>query len=305
MAAVSATDLPPRRVPAMSVFDTAAPKGLDDLLVNIHGVPGSGKTWAALSASNYWPKDPAKNTKPVVLKDTIHIGWDRGGLVGVLPHKIRPAYCVDMPAVLAACKGDIMKSCERVINDTSELVNKHPEIRLIVHDTCTRMDRYFVAFWMDPKNMPTNRQDVTDTRAAYGKIRDTHHLYQSSMLQTRAGITSVFLFHQKVLEEAAGGKEDARRAAIARQAITKLGDQLVNVVPDITGQSLNVYTADASLELVAVTTAVPNTPGQFAYWLYPVVHRGQRAKNRFRSVIADKQPADLGALISRVRKSAT
>jgi hypothetical protein len=286
------------------IFDSTGSANLSDMVINIHGHPTAGKTWAACSASAYWPKDFSKIPKSgILLRDVLHNGWDKAALVGLLEHNIRVAYAVDIPALIRRYKGDLMGAIQEVINETHRIVDEDEEIKVAITDTATRMDKYFQAFWNHRDNVPLDRNNNPDQWAMYRAIRDTHHLYQSNMTMLPEGVLSIFCFHQKVLEETSMGKDSQKKADKARKTMFKMGNQQVNVVPDIVGQSLNVYTADASLELVC--TSSPNGKGGFNRALYPVVIDGQRAKNRFEKTLVGKQPADLGAILRKLRRACT
>src|SRR3990167_6353947 len=85
------------------VFNRQKPGEQEQVLINLHGQPTSGKTWAALSASAYWPADAgtrAKESKPVLLRDVLYIGHDANGIVGAHARKIRAAYEVSVPELL-------------------------------------------------------------------------------------------------------------------------------------------------------------------------------------------------------------
>ena len=76
-------------------LETSGTDDLDEIAINIHGAATAGKTWFALSASDFWPKNMAARTlksKWVDLKDVLYVAWDRGGLVGLLPQPrpVRP-----------------------------------------------------------------------------------------------------------------------------------------------------------------------------------------------------------------------
>jgi hypothetical protein len=269
---------------------------IDDMTINLHGDPGSGKTFAALSASKFWPKDlkaQFKSQKKISLEDVLYVGWDRAGLGGLRQYGIDVPLRIDMKATAFKYK-DLLDAVEAMTDEMTEIFVKKPEVKFNIHDTISRFDDVLVDYVFD--TMPTYRFDrqtgenIVDNRATYRTIAACHRRYHHAITDVPAGVLTMCLFHQKVLEPVDGMKSEQEK-----QLIVKMGNRLVRTVPQMTGQAINAYTADCSLELVCVKRGDKR-------FLYPEVVEGQRAKNRFPEVLDGPQEAHMGKLLAKLKK---
>ena len=270
---------------------------ISGMIFNIHGHPGSGKTFAALQASESWPKDLAAHKatgKIAHLDDLVYVEWDRQGAVGIMPHGIRLKYRVSMTD-LAFEKGDLVDAMAKMSKDLYALVQEDQNIKYVVHDTVTRMDSMIETYCFDPKRATLDRNGEVDGQRTYGKVATIHHEYQRSAVTLPDRISNIFLFHQKVMDERVGEKDAKRR----KDLILKMGDQTTRVVPAITGKSANVYLADSSIEFVCKAIAKKGEDPR--RWLYAATIDGERAKNRLQGVFDEKEPADMGHIIAKAR----
>lgn len=265
---------------------------------NIHGHPGSGKTFAALQASAFWPEDLEAHEasgETIYLDDVVYIEWDRGGALGILPYGIRLKYHVSM-ADLVFEKGDLVDSIEKMSNDLYELVKEDHNIKYVIHDTVSRMDSMIESYCFEPKNICRTREGDEDGQRTYGKVAGIHHQYQRSFITLPDRLTNIFLFHQKVMEDRKKEPEGKKR----KDLILKMGDQTIRVVPGITGKAANVYLADCSVEFVCQAIGVKDN---LKRWLYSATVEGQRAKNRLQGVFDTREPAHMGKIIAKARKA--
>lgn len=278
-------------------------KAVQAAIYHLHGYPASGKTFAALMASKKWPKNleaQKKSKKKILLDDVVYIGWDKGGLIGIKSYGIDVKYYIDMRDLVFKT-GDLLDARDEMTEELTKLLATDKNIRVVIHDTISRFDSMLESYCFHPDNVVYARDRVTgelevDGMRTYGLVARYHHEYQASVTTTPEYVTTLFLFHQKVLDDSPKGKATQQKVNQAKLLQIRMGDALVNVVPAITGKSLNVYTADCSMEFVMVKKGGKRK-------LFPEVTDGQRAKNRLEDVFSGPQPADMGYIIEKARKA--
>ena len=281
------------------VFGLSGKEDLQNIIFNIHGPAGGGKTFAACSASKYWPAQwPPK--KPTILRDIMHIGWDKAALVGLAQAKVKVAYRVDVPKLIADGKAaDVLEASEIVMNEAIRICQKDPQIKICINDTITRMDKFLNAFWFSEGNVIRTNSGDEDTRRTYLALFRTHHEYQAAF--TLLPVQNIFCFHSMVLEAPTEGKEEQRKATRARQDILRLNKDTY-IVPEITGKSAGVYLGDSSTEFACLPARNPRT-NKIERWLYPLGSQGYRGKNRFQDILGEKEPANLRKLLDRIERA--
>lgn len=280
------------------LFGETSVNSLVNMVINMHGVPGGGKTFAALSASKFWPKTLQRQKKKLVLEDTLVVGWDPAATIGLLQYNMRVRYDINMVNVLNKHEGDVLNATSAMADEVDRLVNADPGLSLLIHDTVTTFNTKMGVYWLSDDHCPiSQRTGKQDTQAAYGKILRGNLEYADGMTNLPDGVTSIFLFHQEVIGES---KNETQKL---KQDQARMSQNSVNVIPSVIGKGLGPYTANASMELVCAKSPVPGKKGQFQYWIYPDEVRSQRTKNRFASILTEKQPAHLGKLLDKVRKA--
>src|SRR5574337_892830 len=156
-------------------------------MLNLHGLPGSGKTGAAFQLSADWPKPEAlakrladiaagRAVTPITLNDVIYIGHDKGGCDGFIEIGIKPKYAVDVSRMLAKPRPgenrvyakDIIEAQNLIGKETRSICERDGKVRLIVRDTITRLDKRLQEFWQ-------NREEFkNDKRAMWGVMLANH-----------------------------------------------------------------------------------------------------------------------------------
>jgi hypothetical protein len=277
--------------------------------INAHGHPGVGKTTSAFKASKYWPRDMEahlenykKTGKKLFLKDLLQIEIDNEGSSCVHPFRIRPGFILHFRDLLFKNKGDVFNTMADVADGIVAMVKKHPEIRVVVHDTITEMDDLLESFCFRMENAELSRDKITgevfiDGQRTYGKMKRVHQEYRNTVLCVPNHVSNIFLFHQKDISPPPN-KVDivSKKAMEKKQLLLKMGDQNVTLVPAITGNSLLSYLRTCSLQLVCVKT-------QKGRFIYPATYSEQLGKNRFESVLEGKQDPDIGKILEKVREA--
>ena len=280
-------------------FGAASINDLLSMAMNIHGYPGSGKTWLALSLSKYWPKCRADGfiiipKKKVMLEDTIYIGHDKVGLAGALKANLFPKYCVDFRSIMAKSQ-DLIEAIGHVSEEYREIIDKDTNISVAIHDTISRFDDFVVDHHFDPDFAVYSgygESEKIDRWGCWGEVARTHSWYLVKTSTVPEGVACLYLFHQKVLTEPTGSQK-AKDTAMEKQLIIKMGDRLVNIVPAVSGKAIGAYTADCSIEMVVAKKGKKRL-------LYLEVVDKMRTKNRFQHEITEPQPAHLGKLMERL-----
>jgi hypothetical protein len=261
---------------------------MDEFSMTIHGPPGHGKTFCALSASKYWPE---VFTKPVALHDILHVGFDRNALAGAAELGIRvPA--VDTRKVLREGGArDMLDLLSKLGNEIIPDAINHG-VETVIVDTVSRMDRQLVEYWTI--NCPTSKSGTPDTRAKWTMLAHTHSRFLSQLRTMPVNL--IFCCHSKALIES--DTKEGQDQALRNRATATPGPD--DIVPEITGQSLNLYTGDVSMEFVLM--ASPKALGKgFDRWLYPYGAKGFRAKNRWQQTLAEKEEPNLNKLFAKIR----
>ena len=289
---------------------------VEQILVNIHGPSSSGKTIAALTASQYYPKSgiPLPKGKKIMLRDVCHVGWDAAALIGAKSCGLCVAYPINVPHLLSKGRKsakdneivfksaeDILDAFDRINDSIDEIVSKDHNITLTIDDTVSRMDRYLVAFWSHDDNIPVAYKDgkeIDDTQGMYRKIFLNHHQYQARRICLPGDVRSIFLFHCRVIGDE-GDDAKLKKSERGKKKLIRLSKD-VAIVPQITGQGLDLYTNDASIEFACLpsTPTKGNLPERR---LWTVPSDGYRTKNRFQHLFKECEPAHMGKIFDKIR----
>ena len=280
---------------------------ITQIMINLLGPSLAGKTFAAATISEYWPKR-FPPSKKVMLRDTLHVSHDAAATAGLYANKIRFPYVISTMSLIGADRksgrpkcNDILEASEMITDGIREICEKDPDISNVIHDTMSSLDRFFVAFWSHDDNAPTDNRDERDTRAMYGAIFHTHLQYHTACLMLPVDVTSLFLFHGRIIGEASDGGKGKTKEQKKKENIVRLRHD-VSIVPQVTGQGLDPYTNHASVEFACLPTEGGKGKA-VERWLYTVPTKDYRAKNRFEGILQDKEPVDLRDIINRIRKS--
>lgn len=270
----------------------SGPGDLDHMAINLLAIPGGGKTYLSLSISNQWPKDiQAKRKSITYIDDVIHVGWDRSALAGLNQHKIRVRYHFNIPQIMGEKNWNILDTINGVLDDIYEIV-EHGNIKAVVDDTMSSLDWMICGHWFETL-------ETDNTIAIYGKIASTHQSYRLGILTLP--VMPISCFHLRpVGPDLARKTEDKAKQRANRYTIQ--GEDGAELVPDITGKAARHYFGAASVELVCRSYKSPTTK-KWAYDVHPEGFGQARGKNRFRDVLSTKEPADLKAIIAKVRRA--
>ncbi len=283
------------------LFGESGDEDLEDMALNLVGLPTGGKTFVALSIDPAWPtRDGApleRQKKKVWLDRILHIGFDRSALVGLSQFNIGCRWRVNVPQIMGKRGWNIRSATEYILDEAAKMCEKY-QLEATIVDTVTRFDRFLFAHWFDEENIPLTRDDVEDSQTAYGKIFRDHHMLQSCVmsLPTRP----IFCFHLKALPLITQKKEEQRKAQKRKQKLIQ-GENGATLVPAVTGSASEVYFGDASIEFVCRSFKSPST-GKWTYEVRPNGYLEIRGKNRLRDALKDTEPANLRAIMQKVLK---
>lgn len=276
----------------------SGPHDLDGIIINIYGPPGAGKTWAALTLSEYWPEDIAERTtdsNKIVLEDIIHVGFDSAALAGLVCHNVTVKYAYNFAAMIQELGFET--ATETLIDEVASILDEDKSIKGVIYDTITTADGYSLAHWEHPDVCPSTYRGgerVPDTRRMFGLHLAWHRAFQTASSQVPADTSIINLFHEKYLDDSG----DNTAAAKAR----KIGDVSVNTVPATTGSAWQYYTASSSLEL-AIIKSTSKRGGKVIYdrKLYPYTYDGKRTKNRFEHLLQKPLDPNLKQLLNLIK----
>jgi hypothetical protein len=253
------------------------------------------------------PKGIEKRTrksKKVVIDNLVHIGWDPAALAGLVPHNVEVKWYYDMQDIMDQFrgKGELPAAMRAVSNDVRTLIHNDNKIIGVVHDTITMMDDFSLGYWEHPSRMPITGNDKRNTQAMFGNHKGTHRSYYTEMIQTPDGVSTVFLFHEKIIDDymtvAKNSSKPGGKKQVTNHLSKQLGDLTVNVVPAGTGTGIDIYTRANSLEMVLLSTT---GKGGVQRHLYPCNVNGRRTKNRFQHLLVDKMEPNLRDVIDRIK----
>lgn len=202
----------------------------------IHGPPGVGKTFCAMTASRFWPKTlPAP--KKVMLEDTLHLAFDANAGAGLKTNRISVP-TINIKKIISERKqsgknNTILDALRIVADEMHNFVDKHGTQNVIA-DTISMLDKDLNQYWEE--HCPLSKQGFRDTRQMWQALFTTHKRFHSDLKSLRAN--TIMLFHSKAFLEAETeeGKNQLRKALAAG---------LTEINLDVTGKATNLYTGDS------------------------------------------------------------
>lgn len=265
------------------------------MIWGIYGPSSAGKTTIAFSLCAKWPRDFVKNKRPIILDDVIYWQWDPDGALAVAPFKIKvkPAHLLNMPAIIAQYG---FPRALRYASETATALAENPKIKVEIHDTVSTFDKFSLSYI---EAHPKSDEKPDDTQTIFGRHLANHRFYSTETMVRPSRVSTIYLFHEKVIDEKR--LEKATRAERAKAKAKRMSDVKVNIIPAITGSGGEFYTNAVSLELSVCATPIPGKPGRYNRALYPLTHEGRRAKSRFQHLLTDKMPCDLAQLRKRIQ----
>lgn len=251
----------------------------------IHGPPGSGKTFLAATASQYWPEE-VPPASPVELKDMLWLGADAGATAGFQELRISlPDRYLDIGTMLAAEGAN--RGIKYAIEAVNHILSENSEIENIVVDTLSTVDKLFNVYF--DGTCPTNKDGIKDTRAMYGNMKTAHTRFHSRLRGT--GKRIIYLAHSKALRDT-----DDTEQANNRKAALPVG--VNDIIPDITGSGKNVYINDASIEMVLLATRKGK---EFKRIVYPMGAKGFSGKSRFQASLDEQEEPNLRKIFNKIQ----
>lgn len=229
------------------LFEASDETDLDYMQVNISGLPGSSKTFTALTISDQWGGWPAKSL--TYLEDIIHIGHDRTPLIGLLQHNYRVRYKIDIQKIMGQKGWTVEDAINAALDESYEICDKVGGIKAYIDDTVSSLD-----FALQGHFFSTIETD--NTVLLYGKIGAAHQQYKSAV--NGLGVMPIALFHLRTLApDIAKKTEDKKRTEAAKMLIQ--GDQGAMLIPEISGKAARYYFGAGSVELVCRSYRSPQS----------------------------------------------
>jgi hypothetical protein len=280
-----------------AVYMSDEDAGQQEIII-VYGEMGSGKTFAAATASNYAPKEfPAKSK--TILKDMFWIQCDAKATAGFAHNNISvatfdvfrfmsnealwAAYDIKKePTIVDATKWAIASAKEFINNNSKERVK-------IVIDTLSAYDTASIThFDAVCKNHPNAYE-------AYKLNLGNHRVFHEALRRLDADI--IYLCHSRAFtDDSTSDKNKAVRTKVAGGG---------SYAPDLTGAAPGIYKRDASLQLVckAFKEKVKGKSTIKRKLLIGLNDLNYEAKNRYEGILPDEQePVNINALYTLLRK---
>ena len=267
---------------------------LTSSVVIIHGPPKVGKTWLAATASVHWPREiPAK--KKTVLSDLVHIQIDAGATDGFPSNNIE-LDVLDMRSAIEAT-GRPVNAASETLKVLQDYLRSNKQVTTVIVDTISVYDKFLTEWW--GRNAPTTKDGLVDKFAMYAAIADSHKRFHLGL--TTMGKQIIYCCHSKALIEPSGKDAQVRDAKLKREAASAVA---ASIVPDITGAALNLYRADASLQLVVGVRRGAGKKADRTRVVYPFGHDEFEGGSRFESALDFEEEPNLKAILDKCRQAA-
>jgi hypothetical protein len=252
-------------MPAVAVQDSQD-LALKNLIANIMGPPGVGKTSVAATLSECYLAD-----KPCALSDMLWLLFDRGGLDCFIERGITTPV-IDFSQMNGFELLNAFKEAKPLIKKRVE----EGTTRTLVFDTGSVLDKILLAHHIER----------FEKFALYNAQLKEHMSIFSFAKSLPCNV--LFLWHEKVIT----AMDEAAKVRLASQGLEDGSTQM-----DITGQALTFYRGNASMTLALSRQKEMN--GTYTRWLLPRAAK-KDTKTRF-ACLADREPAHLGQLFEKIR----
>lgn len=287
---------------------------LENPKLTLHGPPGSGKTFCALTIDDDMPeKLPRKDpSEPIVLRKTAHFGFDDGSLDGLIEHNIRPAFHFSINKWIGeggyetardpvtyeekiVLKRTIIMAVEQVINLAYYAVYNRG-ITNLIFDTVSMLHTGLVARAMYLHSIGTwkTRQGKPNDYARWDYVQAAHRDFYGRIAALHA--TAIFCAHSAALTTP---EDDVGKA---KQQATHLPGQY-DKLPSVGGKGLEIYTGNVTIEASVQAFEDPKTKALNRY-LFAKPSDGFRAKNRLQFSFDEREPCNLRLLLAKARRTA-
>lgn len=265
-------------------------KKLDRLRAIAHGLPKCGKTWFAATMSKYW-----KDKKP--LKDCCWVSADEEATAGFHEHDIELPYEIDIPWLLTPPREgedkpyakNILQALTIASKGVRECVYDHG-CEIVVIDTLSAIDDKLGKYWDD--HCPTSKGGKEHRFAMYRLLAHTHTRFYEDMMALPAHV--IFLCHSKALIET----DDRNQKNKQKEQATP---GMYDLVPQITGKALLLYTKNMSLTVAVIATPKPGKRNEFERTILTANGNGMQANTRFQLSLDKVEKPDLRAIFDKIK----
>ncbi len=291
------------------IVESSATDGCENVSLGIHGPPGVGKTFCALTASKFWPDNlPAKTLTK--LSDVLHVAWDPEAVTGLREVNIEVP-TINIKKLLrplteeeedARKRGAKVRPYAKTILDAMTIVNKeqlyfaeHANKKYgscyIIQDTASWLNVQLEKYYITGEGAPRTKSGAIDTRQGWKSLAGAHSLFISYNMNTPANI--IYLFHAQ-----ANLESDTDEGVAQKKRNDAAG--LKAIVPQITGSSRHSY--NASMSATFWMTRKPNIRGNgYSRTLHTQEMGDAQTKNRWAFSLAPEEEAHLGKLFAKIR----
>ncbi len=251
-------------------------------LIGLVGSQGQGKTTCALTISEGYATGDCK--------DTALLAFDLDATVGPQSRGINvPTYQLAGINDWTVMESEIKDIVKQLTQRVKDKVTKN-----VIFDTVSLLDSLLLTYF---------QSRTPDNFALYARVAQWHRwfLMEQMMPLTVFGARLIAVFQPHYKEINVEDKKAAEKKAIQQQrnaadGIEPEADKHLAISGKIAAK---LYRTQCSLIMPVVRTKAPG--GKYDFWLYPNGGGlGFETKNRYSSVLAEKEPADLLKLYNKI-----
>lgn len=275
----------PRGRPAPEDFKleitTASAQFLVDERLLIFGPPKHGKTWAAMTLSDYWPEgDPLLNRKKIKLEDTLLVSLDGKGAAGLNEVHV-DVDVLDLSPYLTP--KHLLKMLDKLQEDLTTQVAKGKKNILI--DPINELDFAVNHYWV-------NNGGETKGYDLFRAMLATHKQFGLMVQSLRC--TVPIICHAKM-------PSDDNDAANKRKAMSLPENFTSSIIePDLTGSIKNFYKGISTMILPVFMSKNVKT-GKMERNAYPFGSGPWIGGSRYQKFLDEVEPANLRAIYDKIR----
>ncbi|NJO17721.1 MAG: AAA family ATPase [Thioploca sp.] len=214
-------------------------------IILIYGPRRSGKTVYASTISKFMPvnfNERTNNDPPITLEDILWITYDEGALDSLRQFNIIVPYVVDPYQIMQENSMTESAAISFIYENLNEILLANPNIKFVVHDTISQMDKLLTAY------IASIVENSNDSQTIYRLLLGRHQLIFNQLQKLKA--TSVLLCHAKALIERA--TKDAKVNIDNKNIKASKFHIPAEIGPDITGKGAELYLSNSSAEIVVL-----------------------------------------------------
>lgn len=258
----------------------------EHLRLMFHGVPGCRKTFTALTASKYYPKEGIPSPVRVDLKDMIWWSFDNGALRGA------PEMGLNVPNVfdMSHLKGhDLFAGVAQAYTGTMEILGKKEEDYWVVIDTASSLDTKLTIHWKGLIEKAAREDGKKYDKWAF---LDAILASWDKFFQTTSTLPChvIYLSHSRAVR-------DGDDAAAQAQSRAKHLPGLASIEIAVTGGAKDRFRRN--MDIYGPIIYDRNKDASF---IYPDGGRGFEGRSRFTRYLEEIEPAHLGPILEKCRK---